>query len=84
MKPKVSIIIPTYNAKNYIERCINSIIEQTYKNLEIIIINDGSSDNSENIILNMKKKYENIIKYYSQENQGIANTRNKGIRFSYW
>ena len=50
MEEKVSIIIPIYNAEKYIKRCIDTIINQTYKNIEIIIINDGSTDNSINLI----------------------------------
>lgn len=75
---KFSIIIPCYNAEPYLERCLNSIISQSYKNFEIIIINDGSSDKSLEII----KKYLNIfgnIKCINQKNQGVAIARNNGI-----
>ena len=77
---KVSVIVPVYNAAPYIERCLDSIVNQTIKDkLEIIVINDGSNDNSEEVI----KKYmsdKNVeIKYYSKENEGIAKTRNFGI-----
>ena len=49
MNPKISVIVPVYNVENYVERCLNSIIGQTYDNLEIIVVNDGSTDNSETI-----------------------------------
>lgn len=76
-KPKISIIIPAYNVEKYIGECLLSIIKQTFKELEIIIINDGSTDRTEEIIkLFMKDKR---IKLISQENQGLSNARNKGI-----
>lgn len=56
MNHKVSIIIPIYNVSRYLEDCINSVINQTYKNLEIILVNDGSSDNSLEICNNFKKR----------------------------
>ena len=75
---KFSIIIPCYNAEPYLERCLNSVISQSYKNFEIIIINDGSTDKSLEII----EKYLNIfgnIKCINQANQGVAIVRNNGI-----
>lgn len=72
----VSIIVPIYNAENYIEKCINSLINQTKKEIEIILINDGSTDNTEQII---KKYKDKRIKYFKNKNQGIGKTRNFGI-----
>lgn len=72
---KYTIIITVYNKEKYIERCIKSALDQSYKNYEIIVVNDGSTDNSENII----NKYKNKIKYYYKENTGIADTRNYAI-----
>lgn len=73
----ISIIIPCYNVAQYIEKCIESIISQSLQDYEIIVINDGSSDN----ILDILKKYNNNqkIKVYSFENQGVAQARNEGI-----
>ena len=65
---KVSIIIPVYNAEKNICLCLNSILNQTYKNLEIIIVNDGSTDNSLEIINEYKKIYENKIIVINKEN----------------
>lgn len=79
MEPKVSIIVPIYNAEKYLNRCITSILEQTYKNIELILINDGSTDSSEEIILHMQEENKDIIKYYKQENKGVSKTRNFGI-----
>jgi len=75
----VSIVIPLYNAEPYIEETINSILEQTYKNIEIIIIDDESTDNSYKIA----KKYENkFIQVVTQKNSGPGAARNKGILLS--
>ena len=75
-KKDISIIVPIYNAEKYLNKCIDSIINQTKKELEIILINDGSTDNSETII----KKYDDKrIKYFKNKNQGIGKTRNFGI-----
>ena len=57
---KVSIIVPVYNAEKFIKRCVESILNQTYKNIEIILINDGSNDNSLKIINYYDEKYDNI------------------------
>lgn len=76
--PKISIIIPVYNSEKTIERCLDSIINQPYQDYEIIIINDGSKDNSEKIILEYKKN-NSKIKYFLKENSGVADTRNFGI-----
>lgn len=81
MKDKVSIIVPIYNMENYLEKCIESIIEQSYKNIEIILINDGSTDQSEVIC----KKYQikdSRIKLISSKNKGVSNARNLGIEAS--
>lgn len=77
--PLITIVIPVYNVEKYIDRCIKSIINQTYKNYEIILINDGSTDNSLSICRKCEKKYENI-KVYTQKNMGPAITRNNGIK----
>ena len=72
----VSIIIPIYNASKYLKRCLDSVINQTKTELEIILINDGSTDNSEEIIKEYKDKR---IRYFKNKNQGIGKTRNFGI-----
>ena len=77
-KEKISIILPVYNSQNTISMTIDSIIKQTYDNYELIIINDGSSDNSESICLEYANKYKKI-NYISIENQGVSNARNIGI-----
>lgn len=72
----ISIIVPVYNTEKYLKKCIESLLNQTKKEIEIIMINDGSKDNSEKII----KSYDDErIKYYKNKNQGIGKTRNYGI-----
>ena len=79
MKNKISIIVPIYNSEKYLKKCIDSLINQTEQELEIILINDGSTDNTEKII----KKYKDPrIKYYKNDNHGIGYTRNFGIDIS--
>lgn len=77
----VSIIIPAYNVQDYIEECLNSITNQTYKNIEIIVVNDGSSDNTKQIIQHYAELDERII-LLNQENKGLSGARNSGIEVS--
>ena len=72
--PKFSIIVPVYNVEQYIKECLDSIINQTYKDYEIIIVNDGTKDKSMDIV----KKYK--VKTINQENQGISAARNNGVK----
>ncbi len=78
---KVSITVPVYNVEKYLEKCLDSLIGQTLKDIEIICINDGSTDNSLSILEKYAKK-DSRIKIINQENQGIANTRNKSIKLA--
>lgn len=77
-KPLVSVIIPAYNAVEYIKRCVNSIRNQSYKKLQIIIIDDGSTDNTVNVCKEYVQK-DSRIELYSKKNSGVANTRNYGL-----
>ncbi|WP_232473650.1 glycosyltransferase family 2 protein [Brachyspira murdochii] len=76
--PLISIIIPVYNGEKYIKRALDSLINQTYKNIEILCINDGSEDDSLEIIKYISKN-DSRIKVFSQENSGPAKSRNKGL-----
>ena len=80
--PKISVIVPVYNTEKYIGKCIMSILNQTMQDIEIIIVNDGSTDNSENIIKeiinNNDTKIE--IKYFLKENGGLSEVRNYGVK----
>lgn len=79
MTPTISVIIPVYNAEDYIQRCLYSVLSQTYKDFEIVIINDGSTDNTQNIIKLLSDKHKNIT-IYTQENKKAAAARNLGIQ----
>lgn len=76
--PLVSIIIPVYNGSNYVGEAIDSALAQTYKNIEIIVVNDGSTDNTEEII----KSYGNKLRYFKKENGGVSTALNLGIKKS--
>lgn len=81
MNEKISVIVPIYNSEKYLRRCINSILCQTYSNLEIILINDGSTDNSKAICEEYVHK-DSRIKFISKKNTGVSDTRNIGIEKS--
>ena len=78
MDSLISIIVPVYNTENYLEKCLYSLVNQTYKNIEIIIIDDGSPDNSMNIIQKFVLA-DNRVKVISQKNQGLSGARNTGM-----
>ena len=81
MNDLISIIVPVYNVEKYLRECLDSILNQTYKNIEVIVINDGSTDNSRNICDEYQKK-DNRLKVINQKNCGLSATRNKGIKES--
>lgn len=78
-KYDVSVIVPVYNVEPYIKRCLESLVNQTLKNIEIIVVNDGSPDNSQDIIDKYVKKYPNKVKSYIKENGGQGSARNFGL-----
>lgn len=78
---KVSIVVPVYNTAKYLEKCLNSICSQTYHNLEIILIDDGSTDQSLNICNSFAEK-DSRIHVVHQENKGLSNARNKGMELA--
>ena len=78
---KVSVIVPIYNSEKYLERCIKSIINQSLRDIEIILINDGSKDNSLNICKNFHNK-DSRIKIIDKENEGVGSARNDGIKIA--
>lgn len=80
-KPMISIIMSVYNADKYLLESLNSIYKSTYKKFEVICINDGSTDTSEDICLEFKATYKNFY-YYSQKNKGLSYSRNKGVKLS--
>ena len=78
---KVSIIVPVYNVEKYLKRCLDSLINQTLKDIEIIVVDDGSTDNSGQIIKKYQEKNSNI-KYYKKENGGLSDARNYGMKYA--
>ena len=78
-KYKVSVIVPVYNVEKYIDRCLNSLVNQTLKDIEIIVVNDGSPDDSQQVIDMYVKKYPKKIKSYIKENGGQGSARNFGL-----
>src|SRR5699024_12612522 len=79
--PIISIIVPVYNAKNYIEKCLNSILNQDIKDFEIIVVNDASDDDTINILKSYAKNKQ-IVLINNEENLGTGESRNKGILFA--
>ena len=80
--PKVSVIVPIYNVENYIEKCLETLVNQTLENIEIILVNDGSKDNSEVIAKRFLKNYPEKIVYLEKENGGLSDARNYGIPYA--
>ena len=78
MKPILSVIVPVYNVEKYLPRCLDSLVNQTLKNMEIIVINDGTKDNSQQIIDDYASRYPQI-RPFKKPNGGIAETRNFGL-----
>jgi len=77
-QPRVSVIIPAYNCDQYIEQCVKSVLEQTYTDYEVIVIDDGSQDQTQQVL----KPYFPVIKYIYQENQGASKARNHGCQIA--
>ena len=77
---KVSVIVPVYNVEDYLCECLDSLITQTLSDIEIICINDGSTDNSLEILTNYSKR-DSRIKIITQENKGLSSARNRGFEF---
>lgn len=75
----ISIIIPAYKSEKYIENCLDSVINQTYSNIEIIVVNDCSPDNLEEIVIKYREKDSRIVYLKNENNMGVGPTRNKGI-----
>lgn len=78
---KVSVIVPVYNVEKYIDKCLKSLVNQTLSDIEILVINDGSPDNSQKIIDKYVKKYSNV-RCYVKKNGGISDARNYGLKYA--
>ena len=79
---KVSVVITTYNTEKYIKDCIESVLNNTYKNIEIILVDDGSTDNTIEICKKFQQK-NNKIKLITQENSGVSSSRNRGLQAAF-
>ena len=79
---KVSVIVPVYNVESYLDKCLTSLVKQTLQEIEIIVVNDGSKDNSEKIIKKYLKKYPKKIKYIKKNNGGLSSARNEGLKYA--
>ena len=77
---KISIIIPVYNVEMYLEKCLESVLNQTYKNLEVILVDDGSTDKS-GLICDEYQKNDSRIRVVHQDNQVLAAARNTGLQY---
>lgn len=75
----ISIIVPVYNVENYLAKCLDSLVNQTYQHIEILVVNDGSTDHSEKIIQDYALKFPDKIKAFTKENGGLSDARNFGI-----
>ena len=80
-RPKVSVIIPAYNSEKYIGRCLDSILNQSFEDFEVLVINDGSKDRTGEIIQEYEKK-DKRIRYFEQKNMGVAKTRDKAVKLA--
>lgn len=77
--PKVSVIVPVYNVGKYLAKCLDSLVGQTYQNIEILVVNDGSTDGSEQVIQEYVQRYPAKIKSFTKKNGGLSDARNFGI-----
>lgn len=77
---KISIVIPVYNVEKYIEKCLDSVVSQTMQGFEVIIVNDGSKDNSPLLLNKYKEAYPSLITVYDTENKGVSHARNYGVK----
>ena len=80
--PKVSVIVPIYNVEKYLEKCINSLLSQTLEDIQIILVNDGSKDNSGNISKEYEKNNKDRVIYVEKENGGLSDARNYGLKYA--
>ena len=81
LEPLVSVIVPVYNSGKYLDKCIESLLSQTYYNIEVLLIDDGSTDNS-NLICTQYSKIDNRIIVYTKSNGGVASSRNTGLNYA--
>jgi glycosyltransferase involved in cell wall biosynthesis len=81
VRPKVSVIIPSYNSSGYLGRALHAIVDQSYDNIEVLVIDDGSADNTAEVVAHFQQQYP-WINYYHQSNAGVSIARNNGLKLS--
>ena len=81
MEPLISVIVPVYNVEKYVEECVESILNQTLKNTEVLIVNDGSTDKSNELVNNLANK-DNRITVINQSNKGLSIARTVGVNLA--
>ena len=79
---KVSIIVPVYNVEQYLGKCLDSLVNQTLQEIEILVVNDGSPDNSQRIIDDYVRRYPNKVRSFTKENGGLSDARNYGMQYA--
>lgn len=79
--PKVSVIVPFYNVERYLEKCLDTLVNQTLKDIEIIVVNDGSKDNSKQIVEKIMKEFPDKMVYLEKENGGLSDARNYALPY---
>ena len=77
--PLISVVIPNYNYGRYLSQAIDSVLAQSYSNMEIVVVDDGSTDNSEEVL----RSYEDRVRWFRQENEGVSTARNFGVEKSH-
>lgn len=82
MERKISVIVSIYNVERYISQCIESIIKQTYLPYEVLLVNDGSKDQSLSICKKYEEQYPNMVKVIDKKNGGLSSARNAGLKIS--
>ena len=80
--PKVSIIVPFYNVEKYIEKCLQTLVDQTLEDIEIILVNDGSKDKTIDIVKKYQEMYPTKIVYLEKANGGLSDARNYAIPYA--